>query len=33
MPYAATRMEDWQISEEAEKGMPTPGEWGGEAGA
>ncbi len=32
MPYDATRMKDWQISEEAEKGMPTPGEWGEKLG-
>ena len=28
MPYDATRLKDWQISEEAEKNMPTPREWG-----
>ena len=27
MPYDATKMADWQISEEAEKNMPTPDEW------
>ena len=27
MPYDATKMADWQISEEAEKNMPTPEEW------
>jgi len=27
MPYDATQMKDWQISEEAEKKMPTPWEW------
>ncbi|MGE5239295.1 MAG: formate--tetrahydrofolate ligase [Chloroflexota bacterium] len=27
MPYDATKMADWQISEEAEKKMPTPDEW------
>ncbi|SHI78074.1 formate--tetrahydrofolate ligase [Desulfofundulus thermosubterraneus] len=27
MPYDATKMADWQIAEEAEKNMPTPGEW------
>ena len=24
MPYDATKMKDWQISEAAEKNMPTP---------
>ncbi len=27
MAYDATKMADWQISEEAEKNMPTPEEW------
>lgn len=27
MPYDATKMKDWQISEEAEKNMPTPWEF------
>ncbi len=27
MPYDATKMADWQISEEAEKNMPSPEEW------
>jgi methylenetetrahydrofolate dehydrogenase (NADP+)/methenyltetrahydrofolate cyclohydrolase/formyltetrahydrofolate synthetase len=27
MPYDATRMQDWQISEAAEKSLPTPAEW------
>jgi len=27
MPYDATKMADWQISEAAEKNMPTPDEW------
>ncbi len=27
MAYDATKMQDWQISEEAEKNMPTPWEW------
>ncbi|MEJ5357948.1 MAG: formate--tetrahydrofolate ligase [Desulfobacterales bacterium] len=27
MPYDATKMADWQISEAAEKNMPTPEEW------
>ena len=27
MAYDATKMQDWQISEEAEKNMPTPEEW------
>jgi methylenetetrahydrofolate dehydrogenase (NADP+)/methenyltetrahydrofolate cyclohydrolase/formyltetrahydrofolate synthetase len=27
MPYDATKMKDWQISEEAEKNMPTPDQW------
>jgi formate--tetrahydrofolate ligase len=27
MAYDAVKMEDWQISEEAEKKMPTPEEW------
>lgn len=27
MPYNAVEMKDWQISEEAEKNMPTPWEW------
>ncbi len=27
MPYDATKLADWQISEEAEKHMPTPDEW------
>jgi len=27
MAYDATKMADWQISEEAEKNMPTPDEW------
>ncbi|MCE5243452.1 MAG: formate--tetrahydrofolate ligase [Desulfobacteraceae bacterium] len=27
MPYDATKLKDWQISEEAEKKMPTPREW------
>jgi len=32
MPYDATQMQDWQISEAAEKGMPTPREWQGRLG-
>ena len=27
MAYDAVKMPDWQISEEAEKNMPTPEEW------
>ena len=27
MPYDATKMQDWQISEAAEENMPTPEEW------
>lgn len=27
MPYDATKLKDWQISEEAEKNMPTPWDW------
>ena len=27
MPYDATKMQDWQISEAAEPGMPSPREW------
>lgn len=27
MPYNAVEMKDWQISEEAEKNMPTPKDW------
>jgi len=27
MPYDATKMADWQISEAAEKKMPTPAQW------
>jgi formate--tetrahydrofolate ligase len=27
MPYNAVNMPDWQISEEAEKNMPTPEQW------
>jgi methylenetetrahydrofolate dehydrogenase (NADP+) / methenyltetrahydrofolate cyclohydrolase / formyltetrahydrofolate synthetase len=27
MPYDATKLMDWQISEAAEKNMPTPDEW------
>jgi formate--tetrahydrofolate ligase len=27
MPYDATKMADWQISEAAEKNMPTPDQW------
>lgn len=27
MPFDATKLADWQISEEAEKHMPTPEEW------
>jgi formyltetrahydrofolate synthetase len=27
MPYDAVKMADWQISEEAEKNMPTPEKW------
>jgi len=27
MPYDATKMADWQISEAAEENMPTPDEW------
>jgi len=27
MPYDATRMKDWEISEAAEKNMPVPEEW------
>ena len=27
MPYDAVKMKDWQISEAAEKDMPTPDEW------
>jgi formate--tetrahydrofolate ligase len=32
MPYDATQMQDWQISEAAEKRMPTPREWQGRLG-
>jgi len=32
MPYDATQMQDWQISEAAERGMPTPREWQGRLG-
>jgi formate--tetrahydrofolate ligase len=28
MAYNAVEMADWQISEAAEKNMPTPDEWG-----
>jgi formate--tetrahydrofolate ligase len=27
MPYDATKLKDWEISEEAEKNMPTPEQW------
>ncbi|MBF0558420.1 MAG: hypothetical protein HQL08_06530, partial [Nitrospirae bacterium] len=27
MSYDATKLADWQISEEAEKNMPAPDEW------
>ena len=27
MPFDATKLADWQISEEAEKNMPTPEDW------
>ena len=27
MAYNAVEMQDWQISEEAEKNMPTPDAW------
>jgi len=27
MPYDATRMQDWEISEAAERNLPTPAEW------
>ena len=27
MAYDAVKMQDWQISEAAEKNMPTPEEW------
>ena len=27
MPYDAVKMKDWQISEAAEKNMPTPDGW------
>ena len=27
MPFDATKLADWQISEEAEKNMPSPEEW------
>jgi formyltetrahydrofolate synthetase len=27
MAYDAVKMQDWQISEESEKNMPTPDEW------
>ncbi|NQT72602.1 MAG: formate--tetrahydrofolate ligase, partial [Chloroflexi bacterium] len=27
MPYDATKMQDWQISEAAEENMPTPEQW------
>ena len=32
MPFDATKLADWQISEEAEKNMPTPEEWREKAG-
>ena len=32
MAYDATKMKDWQISEAAEKNMPTPEEWGEKLG-
>ena len=32
MAYDAVNMADWQISEAAEKNMPTPEEWAGETG-
>jgi formyltetrahydrofolate synthetase len=32
MAYDATKMADWQISEEAEKNMPTPDQWRGKLG-
>ncbi|MDY6825397.1 MAG: formate--tetrahydrofolate ligase [Thermodesulfobacteriota bacterium] len=32
MAYDAVKMEDWQISEEAEKNMPMPDEWVGKLG-
>ena len=27
MAYDATKMQDWQISEAAEQGMPSPRQW------
>ncbi|MFO8010604.1 MAG: formate--tetrahydrofolate ligase [Dehalococcoidia bacterium] len=32
MPYDATKMEDWQISEAAEENMPMPDEWAAKLG-
>jgi len=32
MAYDATKMQDWQISEAAEPGMPSPREWQGKLG-
>ncbi|MBC7099708.1 formate--tetrahydrofolate ligase, partial [Candidatus Bipolaricaulota bacterium] len=28
MPYDPTRLADWEIAAQAERGMPTPDEWG-----
>ena len=27
MPYDPTKMQNWQIAEAAEKGMPSPAKW------
>ena len=27
MPYDASKMQDWQIAEAAEQGMPSPRQW------
>jgi hypothetical protein len=32
MSFDATKLADWQISEEAEKNMPTPEEWAAKQG-
>ncbi len=32
MAYDATKLQDWEIAREAEKGMPTPEEWRGKLG-
>ena len=32
MAYDAVNMADWQISEEAEKNMPSPEEWADKLG-